>query len=148
LAVNAARFYPKGMRGVCRFVNAAEYGLMEKKSYFKKENNKQLILQVEGREGIDSLHNILDIRDFDVLFIGPYDLSQSVGYPGETDHPKVVELINEIADKVKNSGKILGTFTDKTDDIKKLKSQGFEYIAYSVDVAIYANALKKIVKTI
>jgi 4-hydroxy-2-oxoheptanedioate aldolase len=143
-AVKAAKFYPKGMRGVCRFVNAANYGLKDKNEYFETENKKILILQVEGSEGIKELDKILSIQDFDILFIGPYDLSQSAGYPGDIEHPVVIKLIEEIANKVKKSKKILGCFADKVETALKLKNSGFDFIAYSVDVSLFSEKIVEI----
>lgn len=141
-AVKAARFYPQGMRGVCRFVKAAEFGTKDKAAYFKEANTKTIILQVEGKDGVEALDDILSIVEFDVLFIGPYDLSQSLGHPGEIDHPEVNKFIKQIADKVKMSEKKLATFSDNLESAIRLKNMGFEIIAYSVDINIYTEACK------
>ncbi len=146
-AVKAARFYPKGMRGVCRFVRAAEFGTKDRSSYFVEANSKTIILQVEGKDGVDALDDILSIDDFDVLFVGPYDLSQSIGYPGEINHPELMELIKGIAEKVKRKNKILGTFSDSVSTAVKLRKLGFTFIAYSVDVNLFALKCMELVKT-
>jgi 4-hydroxy-2-oxoheptanedioate aldolase len=138
-AIEAAKYFPKGNRGVCCYVKAANFGTEEKLAYLKNANSKQLILQVEGKKGIEAVDEILKLENFDILFIGPYDLSQSLGYPGEVDHPVVVKAINDLADKVKSSGKTLGTFVDAEYKIKKFKDKGFGYIAYSVDLSIFSN---------
>lgn len=143
-AVDAARFHPHGTRGVCRFVRAAAYGHQDKATYFQTENQKLLILQVEGRRGVEDLDAILAVPGFDVLFIGPYDLSQSVGKPGQIDAPEVQNLIQQIAQRVHDSGRTLGVFTDQSDQVAELEHLGFRYIAYSVDVHIYSYALRAI----
>lgn len=83
------KFSPIGERGVCRFVRAAQYSAKDRFEYFKEENEKVTILQIEGQEGIDNIDDILTVDGIDVLFIGPYDLSQSLGVPGEIDNPLV-----------------------------------------------------------
>ena len=143
-AIDAAKFYPKGNRGVCCYVKSAKFGTEEKKSYFNKANKKQLILQVERKKGIESIDQILELENFDILFIGPYDLSQSLGYPGQVDHPEVIKAINDLATKVKSSGKTLGTFVDHVNKIKQFQEKGFGYIAYSVDLNIFTNSIKQI----
>jgi 4-hydroxy-2-oxoheptanedioate aldolase len=145
-AVEASRFFPKGMRGICRFVKAAEYGTMDKNEYFKKENRKLLILQVEGKEGINNIDSILEVEGFDILFIGPYDLSQSLGIPGQIDNPIVLEEILKISKKVKSKGKLLGSFCETPSGLHFIKECGVDYIAYSVDVNIYVEACKNILK--
>lgn len=141
-AVQAAKFHPLGKRGVCRFVRAAEYGSKDRADYFQQSNSKLLILQVEGVDGVKNLDDILNVPGFDILFIGPYDLSQSVGKPGEIDSPEVITLIRQIAEKAKCKGIFLGAFCDTDDGEALLRSEGFHYIAKSVDVNVYYSALK------
>ncbi|UCZ56942.1 hypothetical protein LGV61_01320 [Desulfurispirillum indicum] len=143
-AVKAARFYPSGCRGVCRFVRAAAYGSQKKQDYFQGANEKLVILQVEGMAGVRNLDAILDVPGFDVLFVGPYDLSQSVGKPGEVDSPAVLSLMAEIAAKARNKGILLGAFCDTQNNAELLKKQGFTYIAYSVDMNIYLEACRAV----
>lgn len=139
-AVEAARFHPLGSRGVCRFVKAAEFGTMDKASYFKSANKKRLVLQVEGQKGLSQLDEILAIEGYDVLFIGPYDLSQSMGMPGQVTHREIIKLMKEVATKAKAHNKVLGTFSDDMETAKLLISVGFDYMAYSVDVNIFSGA--------
>ncbi len=143
-AVNAARFHPHGHRGVCRFVRAAQFGHQDKSQYFNEANQAVVILQVEGLEGVKNLDQILDVKGFDVLFVGPYDLSQSVGKPGEVDAPEVIALMREIAAKAKAKGVLLGAFCDTPDSAKLLKKEQFQYIAYSVDVNVFLEACKNL----
>lgn len=144
-AVVAARFYPLGNRGVCRFVRAAQFGMQTKSSYFEEANNKIVVLQVEGVEGVKNLDSILAVGGFDILFVGPYDLSQSVGKPGQVDAPEVVNLIKEISQKSKAKGFVLGAFCDTAENAIMLRNEGFRYIAYSVDLNIFAVALNKLI---
>lgn len=143
-AVEAARFYPLGTRGVCRFVKAAEFGGKPKEEYFSGANEKLVVLQVEGTQGIENLDEILKVEGFDILFVGPYDLSQSIGIPGQVDHPRMEEMMNEVAKKAKKEGKKLGTFADKTSTAQKLVEAGFEYLAYSVDINIFLEAVQSL----
>jgi len=139
-AIAAARFHPQGQRGVCRFVRAAAFGSQDKREYFRQANDKLLVLQVEGLEGVKNLDAILALGGFDVLFVGPYDLSQSVGKPGEVEAPEVRQLITQIADKAHAKGILLGAFCDTPDNVRYLKTIGFHYLAYSVDIQIYLDA--------
>lgn len=143
-AVHAARFYPTGRRGVCRFVRAAHFGSQDRAEFFAEANRSVLILQVEGLEGVSNLDSILDVPGFDVLFIGPYDLSQSVGKPGEVDSTEVIALMREIARKARLKGILLGAFCDTHQIAMILRSEGFSYVAYSVDINIFFEALKNI----
>lgn len=147
-AVDAARFHPSGQRGVCRFVRAAGYGAMGKAAYFKTENEKLLILQVEGLEGVENIDAILAVPGFDVLFVGPYDLSQSAGRPGDVEAPEVRELIDQIAIATVNAGKTLGIFCDTLDALSRYRDMGVSYLAYSVDISLFREALETLQKNV
>lgn len=142
--IKAARFAPEGERGVCRFVRAAQYSMMPRECYFKEANQALIILQLEGTEAIQNLEEIMAVEGIDVLFIGPYDLSQSMGLTGQTTHPKVIEQMKLIVECAKAKGIIVGTFTDTTETMKMWVEAGVQYIAHSVDVGIFANACQQI----
>ncbi|WP_196801068.1 HpcH/HpaI aldolase/citrate lyase family protein [Thioalkalivibrio sp. ALE28] len=144
--VRAARFSPQGDRGVCRFVRAAGYGAKDRVSYFNDSNEAIVVLQVEGMEGVRNLDSILGVEGFDVLFVGPYDLSQSIGRIGEVDSPEVVALIEEISVKAKARGVVLGTFCDGVDVAQGFRANGFGYLAYSVDVDIFRRGCRGIME--
>lgn len=144
LAIKAARFYPLGQRGVCRFVKSASFGSLEKREYFDKSNQRLLILQVEGKVGINNIDQILDLEGYDILFIGPYDLSQSLGIPGQIHDEKILDTINELISKAKDKNKKIGLFCDDLEFAIKMRKKGVDYLAYSVDINLFQNACKQI----
>lgn len=147
--VRAAKFYPQGERGVCRFVKAANYSSMPKTDYFKNANNDTgTIIHLEGKEALAHFDEIAEVEGIDVLFLGPYDLSQSLGCPGQVDHPDVVNLMKEIVEKANKRGKIIGTFVESVNSAKTWIDLGVKYISYSVDVGIYYESCKQIVHEI
>ena len=129
-----SKFYPKGMRGVCRFVSAADCGFMDKDIYFQKQNEVTVIIHIEGVEGIQHIDDIIKVEDIDVIFIGPYDLSQSLGIPGEIDNPKLTREIEKLVEKCRKEQKHTGIYADDVAKAKHYKSLGIKYIAVSVDV--------------
>lgn len=147
-AIQYAKFYPQGNRGVCRYVRAAEYSSLEKSQYFKEANKAMIILQIEGIDGIQNLDEILSVPGIDIIFIGPYDLSQSLGLPGNVHHPKVIEQMKLIVKKAQNANVAVGTFVDTSKDALYWKSLGVKYIANSVDVGIFYSACRAIVTSI
>jgi 4-hydroxy-2-oxoheptanedioate aldolase len=140
-AVKAARFYPEGMRGVCRFVRSANYGGIAKEDYFQYANKTIVILQVEGMDGIKNLDEILEVEGYDILFIGPYDLSQSLGIPGQIDAPEILLLMQEVSSKARSYGRHLGTFCDSLTNSHRFVNTGFNYMSYSVDVSIFRETI-------
>lgn len=142
--IKVARFAPEGQRGVCRFVRAADYSAMDRFDFFKAANEIIVILQLEGMEAIENLDDILALNGFDIIFIGPYDLSQSLGMPGEIDHPMVEMKMKEIIQKCNDKGITVGTFVDTVQNAKKWKQAGVRYISYSVDVGLLYEQFKKV----
>lgn len=142
--IRRARFGAEGERGVCRFVRAAGYSSVERNEYFREANHALVILQLEGRDAIDAIDDILEVPGIDALFLGPYDLSQSLGVPGQIDHPLVEKEMRRVAEKAAAKGVAVGNFTDKIESLEKWKSLGLRYLAHSVDVGIFYEAAKKI----
>lgn len=146
LAVKLAKFYPDGERGMCRFVRAANYSMAPRAEYFANANETMVIAQLEGTEAIKNMDEIFDVPGIDIVFIGPYDLSQSLGLPGQTTHPAVVDAMKEIIRAAKEKGLAVGTFTDSAETMKMWVDAGVQYISYSVDVGIFAEACRSIKK--
>jgi 4-hydroxy-2-oxoheptanedioate aldolase len=144
--ISAAKFYPAGERGVCRFVRAASYSAIPGNEYFSKANDTLVILQLEGSQAIENLDEIIKVKGIDILFIGPYDLSQSLGLPGQIDHPKVKNEVASIVEKAKKRDIIVGTFADTIDGARMWKQEGIQYISHSVDVGIFMDACSEIIK--
>jgi len=142
-AVKAVKYSPQGERGVCRYVRAANYSSMDKFKYFKCANEEtmtMIIAHIEGVEGINNLDEILSVPDIDVIFIGPYDLSQSLGIPGEVNNPLVTEKMKEVVLKCRENKVTVGTFADDVEAAKSWVSLGVQYMAFSVDVGILYEA--------
>lgn len=146
MAVRATRFHPLGERGVCRYVRAADYSLMKKTKYFTGQNAEvALIIQIEGAQGLANLDAILQVKGPDVIFIGPYDLSQSLGVPGQIQHPKVKSAMKKIVEKCQNAGAVAGVFTDTVSSARAWRKAGIRYIAHSVDVGLFAEGCREAV---
>jgi len=145
-AVKSAKYSPRGKRGVCRYVRAANYSSMDKFEYFKSANSETMIIaHIEGVEGINNLDEILSVPGIDVIFIGPYDLSQSLGVPGEVNHPLVKEKMKEVVLKCKKNKVAVGTFADDIKTAKFWVSLGVQYMSFSVDVGILYETSKNMI---
>lgn len=143
MAVEYSRFHPYGMRGVCRFVRAAGYSSRERKEYFDDSVGLLVIVQLEGTEAVKNLDEILDVEGIDIIFIGPYDLSQSLGVPGEVESETVVSRMKEIIQRAADKGKTVGTFVDSMKMLKLWRDAGVRYLGWSVDSGIFMDACRK-----
>ncbi len=145
--IRAAKFAPLGERGVCRFVRGAQFSAMDRTDYFRKANEALVILQLEGKQ-IQEYEGIAEIDTIDVLFIGPYDLSQAVGYPGQIEHPEVLAMMGKIIAAARKHNKAVGVFADTPAQVTRWIATGVQYIAYSVDVGIFTSACRQTLETI
>lgn len=147
--VEAAKFFPQGSRGVCRFVRSAGYSSKNQNEYFKISNQETMVIvHIEGVEGINNLSEILTVKGLDIIFLGPYDLSQSCGVPGQVNHPIVIEKMEKSVNLSKKMNVAVGTFVDNIESAKKWLALGVQYISFSVDVGIFFNACSNIVKSL
>jgi 4-hydroxy-2-oxoheptanedioate aldolase len=108
-AVQAARYHPLGQRGLAG-TRAADYGLRGSLQDYVREANEQLLVLglIEDIRAVENLHEIVTVEGLDVLSIGPSDLSQSMGYPGDWQHPDVQAAIAEIIKQGVAAGKVVG----------------------------------------
>ncbi|MFW6195545.1 MAG: HpcH/HpaI aldolase family protein [Chloroflexota bacterium] len=106
-AVDAVRFHPEGQRGLGG--GRLAYGL-SLDEFTRQVNEETLVcVQIEHQEGLDNLDEILTVDGVDVFFIGPSDLSQSMGYPGQRKHPVVQQAVDDAFARIKAAGKASGT---------------------------------------
>lgn len=149
LLAGAARFAPEGERGVCRYVRAARFTHVDRYRYFENANRDTLVVaMIEGKEGIKHLDDILAVNGLDVIFVGPYDLSQSLGVPGEVTSPKVISEMARVVERARSKGLAVGTFVDDLAAARRWAGSGVQFISYAVDVGIIYEAMKSIVASL
>ncbi len=137
-AVRAARFAPAGERGLCCYTRAARYSARPKDEYVREANRETMvIIQVEGVRGIDNIDAILEVPGIDILFLGPYDLSQSLGVPGEVESQVVIDKMNEVIEKSAERGVVVGTFVDSPEAANRWISRGVCYISLKSDMSLF-----------
>lgn len=131
--VSLSHFPPAGNRGTAFLTRAAGYGLCpDKKAYLAKANETKLVsVHIETVEAVKNLDAILEVDGIDTYFIGPGDLSSSMGYP--PGHPEVLQVIESCIRKIKAKGKIAGTFTGDVETTKKAIDWGATYIVTAIN---------------
>lgn len=138
--INNIKYPKKGQRsfGINR---AQSYGLDEK-NYFKNWNDTSTcIIQIETIDGVNNLNELLENKDIDGVMIGPYDLSGSLGVPGDLNNKKVLEATRYILDICKKKKVSCGTQLSKFNlsEIKKNFSKGFNFIILGSDLFALKN---------
>ena len=142
--IELARFAPLGKRGVCRFVRAANFSSTKREEYFAQANESLIVLQLEA-SALKDYEQIVCLPEVDVFFIGPYDISQSLGRTGQIESPEVQAVIKSIISLIKANNKAVGIFCDTIEQARKWISAGCQYIAYSVDYGLFLDSCKDVV---
>ena len=144
--VEASRFHPEGSRGICRYVRAARFSSMDRNEYFTTANDETLtVAMIEGIEGVANLDRILEVQGIDLVFVGPYDLSQALGVPGEVDNLIVTDAMSEIAKKAQAHKVAVGTFADDPKTALRWAKAGVQFNAISTDVGMIYKVAEQLV---
>jgi 4-hydroxy-2-oxoheptanedioate aldolase len=140
--VRAARYAPDGDRGLSPFTRHHGYsdqGLPDKLSRANEETFVGVL--VEGERGLANLAAIAATPGLDLVYLGVYDLSQTVGAPGDLRHPRVVDAVREAVGVVEAAGPAVGSVAPDRDYLELLAGAGVRFLSYRVDSAILRDGL-------
>jgi 4-hydroxy-2-oxoheptanedioate aldolase len=144
-AVAAVRYPPRGVRGVASASRASRYGRTT--DYLKKADSEIcLLVQVETRTALDELEAIATVEGVDGVFIGPSDLSASLGHVGNPAHPDVQEALQGAVTRLKAVGKPAGILTGNEDEIRRYIGWGYTFVAVGSDVGLLARGADALAK--
>jgi len=142
--VERVKYAPIGKRGYAASQRSAGYGFMDARQYAQMSNDETMITcYCETAAGIQNLDEILTVPEVDVIFIGPYDLSQALGVVGEVNHPRVQEAIATITRKTRAAHKAVGIIAADAAATQHWIDSGIQYIALSSDLAMIAAVGKR-----
>jgi 4-hydroxy-2-oxoheptanedioate aldolase len=146
-AVRSALFPPRGIRGNSPNTRYGCYSADAGPDLTGQANeNACIICQIEGVEGVRNLDDILAVGEIDGIFIGPYDLSTSMGIPGQVEDPAVVAKMEDIISRSREKGKIVGTYCQDPARAEHWRKAGLQLLAVGVDTAILYTACRRIVE--
>lgn len=135
--VRACRYYPDGERGLSPFIRNHGYTDTDLADKLLRANEQMLVgVLVEGEIGLNNLESIAATPGLDIIYLGIYDISQSLGIPGELNHPKVISMLRECARISEAQGVAAGSVARDRDYLKLLFESGFRFLSYRVDSAI------------
>jgi len=139
-ALQACKYPPQGFRGIAGSPRAAGYG-RDTGNYLKRANDEVFVmLQVETTQAIDNMEAIATVPGLDAFFIGPMDLSTSMGHFGNPAHPEVQAAIAKAEAKAKALGIPLGTISGGWDQAKGLYDRGYQLITLISDSVLLSKA--------
>ena len=124
------------------------YGIELMESLKNANDYLMIFVQIETVEGYNDLDEILKVKGLDGIQIGPFDLSTSMGKPGQLDDPKVQSGIKDITKKTKAAGLAIFTFDTSQKKPAEYKKLGFDLVGSCVDMLTLVQAIIKTVKNI
>ena len=144
LMVKAVRYPPDGIRGVGAALARATRWNSIPDYYANAHENICLLIQIESIEGIKNLDEILKIDGIDGVFIGAVDLSATMGYQGNPNHPEVQKTVIDAIQRIRKAGKAAGILSTQHDVTQKYIELGTEFVAVGVDTSVLMNSLREL----
>jgi 2-dehydro-3-deoxyglucarate aldolase/4-hydroxy-2-oxoheptanedioate aldolase len=142
--VASAKYPPVGRRGAAFGVAHDDYSGGDIVQKINSANSQiHLIAQIETVDGVRNVEDIAAVDGIDVLWIGHFDLTNSLGIPGQFDHPQFKEALAKVLAACQRHGKVPGFMASDINDGKALIDQGFRMLAYGGDLWLYQNAVRE-----
>ncbi len=147
--VDSIKYFPRGKRGVGLQMAHDNYRSAPVAEALSNANARTAVIcLIETAEGAENADAIAAIPDVDCLWVGHFDLSVSLGIPGEFDNPVFTAAVEKIISAAKKHGKALGRLVPNTDHGIQYYKQGFDFCCYSGDVWVLRDALTAAVITL
>lgn len=142
--VRASKYPPEGIRGLgTALARAAQWNRIP--DYLHKANDEIcVIVQIETVTAVKNINAISAVEGVDAVFIGPSDLSASMGHVGQQDHPEVVDTVCQGIKSIQTAGKQAGVLAVSKELVAKYSEAGAKFIGVGVDTALISNATKKL----
>ena len=145
--VDYAKYFPVGKRGFCPsrkdgwgFDDMAQQSVPDQMAYW---NEQVLVIpQCETVGALENIEAIVNTEGVDGIFIGPFDLSISMGIPGQFDHPDFVAALANVQKACRDAGKFCMIFAGAPAAVAERFHQGYDSVAYGLDAAVLAAAFK------
>jgi 4-hydroxy-2-oxoheptanedioate aldolase len=132
-AVAAMRYPPRGVRGVAKLTRATNFGMAFDEYFAHSHEWLVTSTQIETAEAVGHAAAIAAIDGVDVLFVGPMDLTTSLGIPGDYEHPLAIDAFRQVATAARNAGKAAGILLQIPPHITMCRELGFTFIALGSD---------------
>lgn len=133
LAVKSSKYGPEGIRGLAG-VRAADYGITGPLSEYAARANREtmVIAHIESAESVEHLDELLSVEGIDIYYLGPQDLSNSLGIPGQDKDPRVVAMVEDSIRRIAATGKIAGCIAVDPAAARRYIDLGARYMATHV----------------
>lgn len=147
--VKAVKYPPEGSRGV-GFARSNMYGVDIENSLLNDNTKSFICIQVEHIDAVKNLNSILKVKGLDAVMIGPYDLSTSMGIPGDLNNKKLLKVQKKILRACQENKIFSGIHVVKPsiEEAVTRIEEGYQLVAFSLDITIISEISKKILNKI
>ncbi len=147
--VRWSRYQPLGERGMALSRQHTFYQGGNAPDTMRQLNEQILLaIQIENRDALENLDDILSVAGVDVAFVGPADLAAALERPGESSHPEVEAAIHRVIEVSEQKGIIPGIFTGSSDKAKYWIDRGMKMIGYCTDIALIQQVCRSSVQAL
>lgn len=141
--VHWSKYPPAGVRGAAFGVAHDDYLAGDNLAKMRSADDEALLIaQIESADGVKNLADIAAVDGIDVLWVGQFDLTISMGIPGQFDNPQYLEVLDKVAAAASQNNKAAGFMVSSVDEARAMIDRGYRCLAYSGDLWIYGSALK------
>jgi len=143
-AVAAMRYPPQGIRGVAKLNRANGFG--EGFEHYLATANEELltVVQIETEPTLERVGEIAAVDGVDVLFVGPLDLSVSLGIPQQFDHPSFRVALAKVVSAARAAGKAAGILLARPEQVAQTVADGFTFVGLGSDGGLMAEGMKRL----
>lgn len=146
--VAAAHYAPRGIRGMATTARAGRHGMTTVADHLAAAAERTLVIpQIEDAEALPNVRAIAGIDGIDALFIGPADLSMSLGQPGNPGHPEVAKAIDGAVADIASTGRKPMIFTRSAEEVLAMRKRGIGIAVYST-TSIISAAIRRTVEDV
>lgn len=142
--VRSAKYPPEGARGAGFGLAHDDYRTGDPLATMQSANDELLLIaQIESVRGVESVERIAAVDGIDVLWVGHFDLTNSMGIPTQFNHPDYLRAVERVIAACRASDKVAGFMASDVETAKQALARGFRFIAYWGDVWLYQQALRQ-----
>jgi 2-keto-3-deoxy-L-rhamnonate aldolase RhmA len=142
--VDAVKYAPLGKRGVGLGTAHTDYLQPDPLTYFEYANrNTTVICQIESEAGLRNLDAIATTPGVDILWVGHFDLTQSMGIPAKFSDPRFTAALKQVVEAANRHGKLAAIQPSTFEQAEEWLRLGFHFLSWKTDIAVYREALRK-----
>ncbi len=147
--IQAAKYHPLGSRGASISQVATRYRAVPARQYLDWANRETLIvIQIESEAGVENVDSLVSAEGVDAVMIGPFDLSQDMGIPGELEHPRLVDAYRRVIAGCRRHGVAPGVHLLTVPSARQWIQEGMRLLTFQYDALVFKQRSQEILETL